>query len=875
MTRWRMIFTFLFLLSVTRTGIAGPQPRPKRTYFAARVDSLLPKIDGKLDDRCWELFGTWGGNFTQYIPREGGTASQKTEFKILYDDKYLYFAYRAFDTEPQKISPILARRDALVGDMGGFALDSYFNHRTAREFNMSAAGTKIDIAHLDNGSEWIWDTAWDAVYDGKSTLEDSAWTFEMRVPFSQLRFPRREDHIWGMHIWRWIHRLQEESQWQLLPRTGQGGVHYFGELHGISGIKMPKRIELLPYVRGQVETYQQEPGNPFKDGQNQEGVLGLDGKIGLGSNLTLDFTFNPDFGQVEADPSQVNLTAYETFFEERRPFFVEGRQSILNFETGTEMLYYSRRIGKQPSRTPGTAGNEHLDMPDNTTILNALKLTGRSMNGWVYGLLQSTTALEKAKIHNNGQYRRKVVEPLTNYALGRIQKEYHQGQTVIGGIFTAVNRKIDDKPLEFLPTAAYTGGIDIKHQFARRTWFTNLSLITSHLRGSQEAMLTLQQTARHYYQRPDADYVTLDSTRTTLSGTGGRLEIGKGAGKWVGSVRFGWLSPGLELNDLGYLREADILNQTSRFTYRQTDPVGLFRYYSVTATQNNEWNYNHDYIHGVLTLQTDWAFLSRHGGSLSVSRTDNALECRLLRGGPMVLGDKFRAYRYALNSNYSLPFQVSFSHNLQRHDNGGSKADNYSLSARWRITNALNVSSGVEYRTRSNDLQYVSTQQAGDVSRYILGRLKQETLATTFRINWSLTPDLTVQYYGRPFVSAGQYDTFRFVTQTRADKYHDRFQYYQGAQIITDKNGYQIDENTDGVPEYGFFNPDFNVREFFSNLVVRWEFKPGSSLYLVWSQNRNSWKNQGLFSARQDHDALFGVVPYNVFLMKMSYWFSI
>lgn len=871
-----LLFIFTVLLFSFNLAFSRDRELPKRKYYATRLDSLVPVIDGKLDDPCWAALGKWGSAFTQYMPEEGGAASQKTSFKILYDDKYLYFAYRAFDNEPDKMTPWLARRDALVGDMGGFALDSYFDHRTAREFNMTAAGAKIDIAHLDNGNEWIWDTAWNGVWEGKSVIEDSAWTCEMRVPFSQLRFPQRDEHVWGMHVWRWIERFREESQWQLLPRTGQGGVHYFGELHGISGIKMPKRIELMPYVRGKAERFEKEAGNPFATGSREASALGLDGKIGLGSNVTLDFTFNPDFGQVEADPSVVNLTTFETFFQERRPFFIEGRQSVLNFGSGDEMLYYSRRIGRQPSYSPELEDDEYSQIPENTTIINALKLTGRSDNGWVYGVLQSVTASEKADIYSNGTYQHPESEPLTNYALARVQKELNQGQTVVGGILTAVNRRINDTNLNFLPRAAYTGGVDFRHQFANRTWYVNSNLMGSYLQGHEEAMVNIQRASQHYYQRVDADYLSVDSSATSLTGNGGHVEIGKGAGKIIGAFRFSWLSPGLELNDFGYLKNTDNIRQTANITYRQTQPQGLFRSYSFSLRNYFLWNYHYDYMHGTLELQASCTLNNMYNGHIILNRSDYAYETRLLRGGPKIIGDKYWYLHYHLFTDSRKPLHFSFGHYIHRYDHGGSMQDQYAVSAGWRVTNALNISSSVSYTDRINDMQYVTTENFISDQRYILGRLNQETLSTTFRIDWSLSPDLSIQYYGQPFVSAGHYDRYRYVTNPSAASYDDRWALYSGSQIRADagNENFFIDETGIGSIDYEFENPDFNMREFLSNLVIRWEYKPGSAFYLVWSQNRSSWLNHGLFAADEDLDGLFSIRPHDIFMVKVSYWFS-
>lgn len=428
-------------------------------YETVRLNTAKPKIDGKLDDACWQT-GNWGGDFVQWIPKEGAAPSQKTEFKILYDDHSIYVAFRNYDNEPEKITRRAGRRDEFSGDMAGICFDSYHDKRTGFEFDMSAAGQKLDLI-ITNPSQV--DFNWNAVWFGEVGMEDSAWIMEMEIPLSQLRYSNEEEQVWGLHVWRWVDRHQEESDWEPQTSTGPGILYLFGELKGIKNLKKSQRMELMPYASGRLKTFKKEPGNPFADkGREPLGNIGMDAKIGVGSNFTVDLTINPDFGQVESDPSVMNLTAFETFYEEKRPFFLEGK-NIFEFEFNNMSLFYSRRIGHSPSYKPDISDDQHIKAPDNTTILSAVKFSGKTSKGLSVGVLQSLTANEKATVKSATEEKKVSVEPLTNYMVARVQQDLNKSNTMIGGIFTSVNRFTNDINLEFLNKEAYTGGLDLLH----------------------------------------------------------------------------------------------------------------------------------------------------------------------------------------------------------------------------------------------------------------------------------------------------------------------------------------------------------------------------------------------------------------------------
>lgn len=849
----------------------------RKVYYTSRIDTTKPVIDGRLDDACWQG-GDWRNDFQQSVPDEGAEPNQRTEFKILYDDEYLYCACRAFDSEPEKIRRYLARRDNLGGDSGGFAFDSYFDRRTAYEFAVNAAGTKIDASHLDTGNSWELDLTWDAVWDGKTALEDSAWTMELRIPLNQLRFTNKDEQIWGLHVWRYVQRNSEEILWQIVPRHAQGGVYYFPELRGIENIKRPRRIEIMPYVRGRGQLFRREAGNPFATGRNKDAAFGVDGKIGLGSNFVLDLTVNPDFGQVEADPSVINLTAFETFFEEKRQFFMEGKQNIMTFQLDHDLLYYSRRIGKSPSYSPTIGDTEHMKIPENNTILNALKLTGKTDNGFSIGLMQSITSGEKAQIYSQGGYRKETVEPMTGYFVGRIQKEYRQGGTVLGGIVTSTNRKMDDDQLRFLHTNAYSGGLDFVHMWGDLTYYARMKSVFSSVEGDKQAITLTQQSSRHYYQRPDADYLKFDPSRTSLSGYGGTFEIGKGGkGHWRFSENGTWFSPGLDFNDIGYLKTADIIVQNSKIGYVINKPFWKVRDFSFSADQYNHWNFGGDHLMSGGSAELSMQFMNRHGFEAEIKRDMEFLDTRILRGGPAFLLPAVLETKYSIYTDRSRHLILKGT-GVNRWI-GDPNSRYYSISPGYtlRLSNAFDITNTFTYEFNRDNLQYVDTFRLGAENRYLLGRINQKTIISTFRLNYCLTPDLTIQYYGQPFISAGTYSHFKRASHSRASAYEDRYQDYTNSQIRYESgsDAYIIDENRDGTPDQILRNPDFNIRQFRSNFVIRWEYSPGSTFYLVWSQNRNSEIADGRFRFRNDLSGLFNIYPHDVFMVKWSHWFSV
>jgi hypothetical protein len=827
----------------------------KRVYYATRTE-LKPKIDGKLDDECWQKIGTWDGDFIQQQPHQAASPSQETEIKILYDDKYLYFAIICYDNEPEKMNPILGRRDELNGDMTGIALDSYNDNQTAFEFNLTGAGQKVDIMHM---GEYGWDFEWNAVWDGKTTVGDSAWYAEMRVPFTQIRFSNIEEHVWGMHIWRWIHRYQEESQWKLIPIDAPAMVYIFGELRGIKDIPYKRNFEVMPYVKGKYVT----------NLENSENFgAGVDGKIGITSDFTLDYTVYPDFGQVEADPSVLNLTSYEVFYDEKRPFFLEGK-SILEYNAGNDMLYYSRRIGHAPAYQPATEENETLSMPDNTSIINALKLTGKNKKGFSMGLVNSITAKENATITSENAKENVTVEPFTNYLIGRAKQDFNKGSTTIGGIFTSTIRNIKDEQLEFLADKSFVGGIDFEHNWLNRKYFINAKSFYSKTDGSEKAISRLQRSSQHLYQREDANHVQYNPELTTLQGWGGQMSGGKRSGKFRITGNVDWRSPGVDLNDVGDMRQADYVKEELRVIYNVNKPRGIFLKYYFLFEQEHNWSFGGENIKDGLDFQSKLTFKNYWNFTGHLNRTYNLFDTRELRGGPSLRidGRNTAGIIFQTNSSKNLVFDTKMY--FSQYDDNISWSNKYDFSLRWLINNNFSISSITGFANETYNSQYVKQKLVNDKKEYIVGKINRETLYTTLRVEYFITPELSLQYYGSPYASVGKYSTYRKVNNSKALDLNQRF-----SPLYTEGD-FLVDEDGNELLDFTTENPDFDFKEFRSNFVLRWEYKTGSTFYFVWTNTSSSYEDTYNPSITRSFSDFSKATSQNAFMIKFSYWFSL
>lgn len=851
----------------------------KRVYQTERLSTSPPVIDGFIDDEAWETI-YWGNNFIQRDPYENAPPSQQTAFKILYDDNNIYVAIRAYDSVPEKIERRLTRRDEFQGDWVAIAFDSYNDDLTAFAFSVNAAGVKGDVIATNDTDM---DDTWNPVWYVKTSIDDLGWVAEMQIPLTQLRFSDKEEHVWGLEVMRQFFRKEEFSVWQMVPQEASGWVSEWGELTGIKNINPKKEIELLPYAMIKYETSEKEAGNPFATGSERGYNAGLDGKVAITNDLTLNFTVNPDFGQVEADPSEVNLTAFESFFAEKRPFFVEGA-NIFDYPLtngdgpfSSDNLFYSRRIGRQPQYEPDISEGEYAKTPEFTTILGAAKLSGKTQNGWSIGILESLTREEKAIIDNNGERREETVEPLTNFFNTRIQKDINKGNTTIGGMFTATNRFINDSTLEFLPKSAYTGGIDFANFWDEKSYYLSTKAVFSTVSGTTEAITELQESPQRYYQRPDADHLSLDTSLTSLTGTGGTIEGGKiGGGHW----RFGgwttWRSPGLELNDQGYLRGSDFVNQVIWVGYRIWEPFSIFRSVNINAATWGGWDFGGLSLYKGVNINLNAQFKNYWRLGFGVNRDGLDVNRHELRGGPALLlpGAWNNWVNIHSDSRKKLSFGI-FMHNTWFDDNY-ARSFGGGLNLEYRPLDFLQISLSPGYYRESNSIIYIETTDYNLDQRYITSHINQEYVNMDIRINVSITPDLSIQYWGQPFVFSGNYSEFKKVVDPMNKDIMQQYYTFTEDEIFHDKDEteYFIDENGDGTIDYSFENPNFSFFEFRSNLVIRWEYIPGSTAYLVWSQGRTGDHPDGRFSLSDNIERLSLLTPSNTFLLKVSYRFS-
>ncbi|WP_026135711.1 DUF5916 domain-containing protein [Nafulsella turpanensis] len=858
----------------------GATSIPRKSYTTERVQEP-PVIDGLLNEEVWEQV-EWTGDFTQIQPDKGAAPAQKTAFKILYDDKNLYVAIRAFDTETSKIVKRMSRRDGFDGDWVEINIDSYFDHRTAFSFTASASGVKGDEAVSNNGD--IWDPGWDPIWYLETSIDEEGWIAEMKIPLSQLRFADLERHVWGLQVNRLFFRGQERSSWQYIPPDSPGWVHLFGELHGLEGIEPQKQLEIMPFILGKAETYEQEEGNPFADGTDHSLSVGVDGKIGITSDITLDFTVNPDFGQVEADPSQVNLSAFQVFFPERRPFFLEGNniltfpltESVAGGSFNSDNLFYSRRIGGLPHYRPGLEEGEYVRMPENVTILGAAKITGKNKKGFSWGILESVTEEEEAEIDLGGERREVTVEPLTNYLVGRFQQDLKEGKTMFGGMFTAINRQLEESHLEYLHEAAYSAGFDVKHYLKDRKYYFAGNFSVSQVRGSEEAILRTQRASERFFQRPDADYLSVDSSRNSLTGTGGALHFGKSSGRIIFQTGFTWRSPELALNDGGFLYNSDLLNQWAWMQYRKQQPFSIFRSLSINFNEYLHFDFGGTNTYRAVNVNAHTQFKNFWRLSMGSTVEGASVSNADLRGGPAIKYPGGLEHWYVIGSDNRRKLSFQLQHVNFWGDEGFSRRQGVYSGLTYRPLNSLNLSLGADISFNEYQLQYVATKDYMEEKRYLAATIEQETYGMEMRLTYIIQPNLSLQFWGQPFVSKGSYSQFKRIGDAGAEEYSGRFIPFTAGQLSynSEEEVYLIDEDRDRVTDYSISNPDFNFVEFRSNMVLRWEYIPGSTLFLVWNQGRSDLLplNRS-YQVEALSEGLMEVYPHNIFLVKYTYRF--
>lgn len=843
----------LAVLSGSERGLSargsGSAPGPRSiaaTPIAAGATAIL--IDGEPNETAWSR-APLITDFVQRRPAEGAAPTFKTDARVLFDAANLYVAVTATDPEPAKIVGQLTRRDTLSSsDWLTVYIDSYRDKRTAYEFGVNPAGVKYDRSWFNDSNS---DISWDAVWDAAVTRSPNGWRAEFRIPFSQLRFNPATTSTFGFALGRILARADEASTWPLLPRSASGFVSSFGELTGLTFAQPLKKFEITPYALTQATTKPVERGNPLSKSPDPTGTLGVDLKYAVAPGLTFTGTMNPDFGQVEADPAVVNLSGFETFFPEKRPFFVEG-SGTFSFDidcndgqcTG---LLYSRRIGRTPHRSVSAPSGGYTTAPSNTTIYGAGKLTGR-IGKFSVGALNAITSREDATISTGGGSSRSPVEPATSYSVVRASREF-ANQSRLGFMATSTNRKLSTD-LKFLPANAYTGGADFDLRLGK-AYSLGGYWAGSAIDGTADAISNVQQNTVHSYQRPGATSFAYDPARTSLGGHAGSLSVSKIAGQYARfNSNLDFKSPGFDINDLGFLSRADEMTQSNWFQLRSDTPNRWRRSINVNFNQWTGWNFDGDLrfrggnINGNVTLASNWTV----GGGYNVQ--GRGFSDRLTRGGPggYVNGNRNGWIFLSTDQRKDLVGRMNLS---AYSDRKGSSGLNVNPSVTWLPRAGVSLSASMGLSRGQSDSQWITNQTTGNSTRYVFGHLEQTTLSLTARVNYTIRPTLTLEIYAAPFVSSGAYSAFKELKNGRAAAYEDRY-----------------------APFAYAANPDFNYRAFRSTSVLRWEYRPGSALFAVWQHGREDFANDGRFQFGQNLSDLFGTPSTNTFLVKFSRWLN-
>jgi hypothetical protein len=878
----------------------GPQAppasseRPQKNAVAVRVPPGSINVDGRLSDAVWASIPELA-DFIQKDPIEGAAPTDQLRIRIAYDDEALYVATRVVSKDPSKIQAPVSRRDNIhQAEHIWISLDTYRDRRTAYSFAVAASGVRGDWYH-PNDNEFNIDTSFDPVWRAAAERNSAGWTAEMRIPFSQLRFNASEEQVWGLNFDFWSPSRNEDVFWVPVPKKETGWSSWMGTLTGIRGIQPTRRLEVMPYVASNSTTSDtRNLRNPFDDGRNVESRVGADLKMGVGPNLTLQATVNPDFGQVEADPAEVNLSAFETFFSEKRPFFIEGSQIL---QANGASYFYSRRIGARPR---GGAPGDFVDYPQSSRILTAAKLTGQLANRTSVGALAAVTGREHARMFDTtaNLLSDTLVAPVAVYGVGRISRQFGPNQSTVGAILTGVQRALDESSpfTRILNDRAISGATDWNLRFRGNKYRLAGHTGFSHVMGDSVQIASVQQSSARYFQRPDARAYDFDPSRTSLSGFTAGLDFGKETGKhWLYGGGFSTESPGFELNDLGRLSTADGMTGYVDLTYRETVPKAFYRSYAINVQHVQERNYDRDVQFATIVGDASLTFKNHWSLLFTAWHDFQAQDQRGTRGGPSMGTPHFRTGIISLSNAASSKTRWN-GRVYYGKDELGAITNRLSGLLSFKPGPQWNLSVSPNFLRAQSTRQYVRTFTANGRAetynnRYVFAFIDQSVFSSVVRLNYSLTPDLSFELYGEPFAASGRYSRFAELARPRA--LHLRQYGTDGTSITQNADStYTVTDNqvlSGGTPtQFTLPFQDFNVRSWRSNLVLRWEYRPGSTLYVVWQQNRSADVASGdlvSFGALADpfrsrvgrfgyDDQAVGHAMTNFFAIKLNYWLA-
>jgi hypothetical protein len=820
-----------------------------------------PVVDGGADDVAW-VSAPPASDFTVFRPTEGAAPTFRTEVRAVYDDRALFVLVRAFDPRPDSIIALLSRRDNAgpPSDLITLYIDSYHDGRSGYEYVVNPVGVRSDFLLFDDDR---FDLSWDGIWDVATRVDSAGWVAEFAIPFSQLRFRRQAvagsadvQSVFGIMVWRTIGRLGERASWPTYRPSIAGLVSQFGTLDGLSDLPSNVRAEAAPYVLTRGRNTPVSPGIPSRIENHVTG--GADLKLGPSPNVTIDATINPDFGQIEADPAVLNLTSFETFLPERRPFFLEGaglfRFSLSRDPNNPESLFYTRRIGRRPQLSDffGDA-----DSPTETTILAAGKLTARVAGNTSIASLAAVTGEEHgAPKPAGGLY---LVEPRSMYSITRLQKDYRGGRSGVGLMLTGVSRDMDSVAASMLTRDAVTAGFATQHQSSDGQYWARFWAAGSHLRGTSDAITRVQLSSVHAFQRPD-DHNVLDTTRTSLSGGAAQLWLGKTGGVTRYGTSYRYFSPGFDPTDVGFVNESNHRSWVVDAGLQSTRATSWYRNASLSMIHVEWWSGSGKidemvFLTGTAELHNQWR-VQLNAGSNQLFNTICSQKCT--RGGPALRKDPLPSFTLNVTGDPRSRFTHDVLVYWQRDDQGRSHTIRVAPTLFWRAASNLHLSLNAIVEELTNDTQFYKRfgDAISDTAHYTIARLRQGTRAVTTRMSYAATPTLSVEWYAQPFVARGQYSDVRELAAPRSATYDDRFKPYFDTAVR---------DNPGGV----------NFQQLRSNLVTRWEYRPGSVLFVVWSQGRDLFTDEpGTLRLSRDANDLFTLQPRNTIAVKASYWYG-
>jgi len=768
-----------------------------------------------------------------------------------------------------------------------FYIDPFLDRTNGYYFAVNAGGSIADGTLFNDG----WDDAsWDGIWEAKTSVDSDGWTCEVRIPFGQLRYKDEKEMTWGINFNRDIKRTNESLWFVMVPKNESGFVSRFATLEGISNINSGMRVEALPYVVQKAQYLIHDNKDPYYKSNQYQTSFGADFKFGITSNINVDLTVNPDFGQVEVDPAVINLSAFETYYEEKRPFFIEGWSNFLfgiggvnnnwGFNFGNPEVFYTRRIGRSPQ---GYVDNyDYADFPNETNIIGAAKLTGKLGEGWTLGAVSAMTQRTYADYKLNNQNFEKEIEPLTHYAAFRAKKEFNEGKHSIGFIATSVNRDLrTDNLKSLLVNQAYTFGVDGWTTLDDDdTYVINGSFLGSFVQGSKEAIEIKQRMSYRYFQRPDADFAILDTNLTSFSGYFGRIMLNKQKGNFYINSAIGVASPYFECNDLGFQWAADRINGHLVLGYRWYEPDGIFRRKQIYLAHFRTYIFDGNIISNGLMTFFNSTLENYYNINFQLNYNFEAYSPSKMRGGPLSKDFGFFGGNFSIRTDGREKLIGSLSVGLFDMNKGGAEKA-FSFGIEWKPNAQINFAIMPSYEFNNYSYQWVrrfddETAVNTYGKRYVFGKMIQKTLSAGIRMNWTFTPQLTLQMYVQPLISAGSYSDFSEFAKPSTNNYN----YYgqNGSTIVYDKSEkvYTVDpDGNNPAQQFSFSNPDFNFKSIRANVVLRYEVLPGSVLYLVWNHDKTNFANYGRMRLNNDISDLWNSEANNILMLKFSYWLDV